>query len=59
MYEHHIAGLAVFGDTPEGVFNVLARRRMGASIIAKNQHFALIEALGLDEIFLDVTVSRH
>ena len=57
MHEYHIARLAVFGDSPEGVHNVLARRRMGASIVAQNQHFAFVKSLGLDEIFLDISVS--
>jgi hypothetical protein len=54
--EHDVPGLAVLGDPPEGILNVLLGGRVGPSVVAQNQHLALVEALGLDEVVLDVPV---
>jgi hypothetical protein len=53
--EHDVPGLAVLGDPPEGILNVLLGGGVGPSVVAQDEHLALVEALGLDQIVLNVT----
>ena len=54
MNKDNIAGLRILTDTRKCIFNVALRRFVLSSVVHKNEHFTFIEALLINEVFLDV-----
>lgn len=58
MNKDDITRLTVFGNATKGVLNVAFGRRMVAPIVHQNEHFTLVKALCLDQVVLNVPITK-